>query len=210
MPENYYPFDLVPLPYAYDALEPFINRQTMQVHHDKLLKAYVDKLNTAVSACPRMQNFSLPYMLSHLCTIPPAYRTQVRRLGGGVWNHNFFFQSLHAENSQNKPTGNLADAIAQEFASCENFKKIFKERAMAVFGSGWLWLVQNCRGNLSLVQTANQDSPISSGLRPLIVIDIWEHAYFLQYLNRRDEYIENWFHVIDWQKANQAYGRSRK
>lgn len=205
MPENSYKFELKPLPYDYDALEPFINTQTMQVHHDRLLKAYVDKLNTTIGTCPELQKLTLDFMLRNTCVIPASIRTNVINFGGGVSNHNFFFDSLKPATAENIPTGTLGKVINKQFGSFEKFKVMFQQKAISVFGSGWMWLVKDCAGRLFLIQTVNQNSPLSMRLYPLIVVDVWEHAYFLQYLNLRDQYIGNWFNVINWDKANELY-----
>ena len=206
MSEECYEFELKPLPYSYDALEPYISTQTMQVHHDRLLKGYVDKLNATLKNCTQLQKVNLDCMLRNLFLIPQKIRTSVIHFGGGVSNHNFFFESLRPSGkTENVPVGKLKNAIETQFGSYEKFKELFKEKAMAVFGSGWMWLVKDRNGRLIIFQTANQDSPLSSGFCPLMVIDVWEHAYFLQYLNLRDQYIDNWFHVIDWDRANQLY-----
>ena len=208
MPENDYRFELKPLPYDYSALEPYINTQTMQVHHDRLLKAYVEKLNATLMNYPRLQRLSLEQMLENPCMIPLALRTPVMNFGGGVWNHNFFFDSLRPGLMGNMAVGSLGRDIERSFGSYAEFKRIYKEKAMSVFGSGWMWLVKDERGKLLLMQTANQDSPLSLGYRPIVVIDVWEHAYFLQYLNLRNEYINNWFNVIDWDRADALYRES--
>jgi Fe-Mn family superoxide dismutase len=205
MAENTYPFTLVPLPYDYDALEPYISTETMKVHHDRLLKAYVDKLNAVLAAYPRFQEFTLTQLLENTEMLPDCVRTSIINFGGGVFNHNFFFQSMRPVVFQNCPSGSLKQMINAEFGSYEMFQKVFKEEAMAVFGSGWLWLVRKDDGSLLLKRTANQDSAISLGYKPITVIDVWEHAYFLQYLNLRGEYIDHWFHVVDWAKAEERY-----
>ena len=205
MPENGYKYELKPLPYDYDALEPFINAQTMQVHHDRLLKAYVDKLNATLETRQRLQKLTLDFMLRNTGIIPADARTNVINFGGGVSNHNFFFASLRPGIAENVPMGTLGKAINKQFGSFEKFRVIFKQKAMSVFGSGWMWLVKGRGGELFLTQTANQNSPLSMRLYPLIVVDVWEHAYFLQYLNLRDKYIDNWFNVINWDKANELY-----
>ncbi|MEZ4357239.1 MAG: superoxide dismutase [Eubacteriales bacterium] len=205
MSENYYKFDLMPLPYGYSALEPYINTQTMQVHHNRLLRAYVDKLNATLVNYPKLQRLSLEQMLENIYVIPLGIRTPVINFGGGVFNHNFFFNSLNPGTIENTPVGNLKRAIDRKFGSFWEFKKMFKEKAMSVFGSGWMWLVKDYKGNLIFEQTANQNSPISLGHIPIIVLDVWEHAYFLQYLNLRDEYIDNWFNVINWYRADEIY-----
>lgn len=205
MAEDRYPFTLIPLPYDYDALEPYISTETMEVHHDRLLKAYVDRLNGILAPYPQLQELTLTQMLQNTALLPPCIRRSVINFGGGVSNHNFFFQSMRPGLFENSPVGSLKQMIDEEFGSYEMFQKIFKEEAMSVFGSGWLWLVRKDNGRLLLQRTANQDSPLSLGDTPLTVIDVWEHAYFLQYLNLRGNYIDNWFHVVDWVKAEERY-----
>lgn len=205
MSENCYEFELKPLPYGYDALEPYIDAKTMQIHHDRLLKAYVEKLNATLKECPQLQKVSLDSMLKNKNCIPQKCRQKVIDFGGGVSNHNFFFESLRPGKGKSVPVGELEKAIIKQFCSFEKFKEKFKEKAMSVFGSGWVWLVKDQSGKLVIYETANQDSPLSAGYCPLIVIDVWEHAYFLQYINLRNEYIDNWFHVIDWDRANSLY-----
>jgi len=205
MSENYYRFDLVPLPYEDSALEPYIDTETMRVHHDRLVRAYVEKLNTTLADYPQLQRLSLEQMLQNPCAIPACIRTSVIHFGGGVYNHNFFFASLRPGMAGNAPSGHLGKAIDQRFGAFDAFKKEFKKKAMAVFGSGWMWLVKDRQGRLLLEQTANQNSPLSLGHSPIIVIDVWEHAYFLQYLNLRGEYIDNWFNVINWDRAEEVY-----
>lgn len=205
MPENSYKFELTPLPYDYHALEPYINEQTMQIHHDKLLQAYVDKLNAALANNCGLQKTSLENMLKNLHRMPPKIRKPIQKFGGGVYNHNFFFSGMRPGSKKNEPSGNLLQAIGRKYNSFANFEQEFTKQAMSVFGSGWLWLVKDCRNHISLMMTSNQDCPLSLGFAPIVVIDVWEHAYFLQYLNRRDEYIRQWFHVIDWDKAEELY-----
>ncbi len=205
MAKNEYPFTLIPLPYDDDALEPYINEETMEVHHDRLLKAYVDRLNAVLVAYPQLQELTLTQMLENTAQLPPGVRQAIINFGGGVFNHNFFFESLRPGFYENSPIGSLRLAIDEEFGSYEMFHRVFKEEALSVFGSGWLWLVKKDDGGLLLKRTANQDSPISLGYTPLTVIDVWEHAYFLQYLNLRGDYIDSWFHVIDWAKAEERY-----
>jgi Fe-Mn family superoxide dismutase len=207
MPENYYKIDLMPLTYDYKAMEPYISTQTMQVHHDRLLNAYVDKLNAILALYPNLQKFSLEHMLEKPYIIPEKARISVINFGGAVFNHNFFFNSLKPGTAENVPVGNLGKAIDLTFGSLENFKKVFLEKAMSVFGSGWMWLVKDHNNNLILEQTANQHTPITLGHVPLVVIDVWEHAYFLQYLNLRNEYINNWFNIINWGRADELYNQ---
>lgn len=209
MPENCYRFELPPLPYDYGALEPYINTQTMRVHHDRLQEAYVNKLNTALEDCPQLWGWNLERMLENPCALPVSMRTPVIRFGGGVWNHTFFFRALRPGTGDNRPEGGLGRAIGCKFGSLEAFRAKFKEEAMAVFGSGWMWLVKDCRGELLLEHTANQDSPLTLGHTPLIVVDLWEHAYFLQYLNLRDQYLDSWFSIINWSRAEALYCGAR-
>lgn len=205
MAKNEYPFTLIPLPYDDDALEPYIGRETMKVHHDRLLKAYVDRLNAVLAAYPELQELTLTQMLENTMQIPPVVRPAIINFGGGVANHNFFFESLRPGSYENAPTGSLRRAIDEEFGSFAMFRRVFKEEALSVFGSGWLWLVRKDNGNLLLKRTANQDSPLSLGYTPLMVVDVWEHAYFLQYLNLRGDYIDSWFHVVDWDSAQRRF-----
>lgn len=205
MAKNEYPFTLIPLPYDDDALEPYIGRETMKVHHDRLLKAYVDRLNAVLAAYPELQELTLTQMLENTMQIPPVVRPAIINFGGGVANHNFFFESLRPGFYENAPTGSLRRAIDEEFGSFAMFRRVFKEEALSVFGSGWLWLVRKDNGNLLLKRTANQDSPLSLGYTPLTVVDVWEHAYFLQYLNLRGDYIDSWFHVVDWDSAQRRF-----
>lgn len=205
MAKNEYPFTLIPLPYDDDALEPYIGRETMKVHHDRLLKAYVDRLNAVLAAYPELQELTLTQMLENTMLIPPVVRPAIINFGGGVANHNFFFESLRPGFYENAPTGSLRRAIDEEFGSFAMFRRVFKEEALSVFGSGWLWLVRKDNGNLLLKRTANQDSPLSLGYTPLTVVDVWEHAYFLQYLNLRGDYIDSWFHVVDWDSAQRRF-----
>ncbi len=205
MSQNYYQFELMPLPYENSALEPYIDAQTMQVHHDRLVRAYVEKLNATLADYPKVQRLSLEQQLKNPCVLPACIRTSIINFGGGVYNHNFFFNSLMPGRTGNAPVGRLGEAINHSFGSFSEFKKEFKKKAMSVFGSGWMWLVKDCKGRLLLEQTANQNTPLVLGHTPIIVIDVWEHAYFLQYLNLRGEYIDNWFYVINWRRADEIY-----
>jgi len=210
MPINSYKLELMPLPYSYDALEPYIDEQTVEVHHDRLLKAYVDRMNATYEKYPYLQRFTIEQLLMNPRLIPAPARTPVINFGGGVYNHNFFFNALRPGTPDNMPTGALAAALVRRFGSFDGFKSAFKENALSVFGSGYLWLVKDRRGNLLLVKTANQDSPISMGYLPLITIDVWEHAYFLQYLNLRSDYIDGFFHVVNWDFAEAMFREERQ
>ncbi|HHX80959.1 MAG TPA: superoxide dismutase [Acholeplasmataceae bacterium] len=199
-----YPFELKPLPYAYDALEPFIDKETMHLHHDKHHQAYVNNLNKALENYPELHNKTLLELLQNLKKLPEEIQTAVRNNGGGVFNHNLFFDGMTPDSSK-MPVGNLAKAIDRAFGSFENFKETFKKAALGRFGSGWAWLVSDENGDVKIVSTANQDVPLNLTVNPILEIDVWEHAYYLKYQNRRAEYIDNWFNVIDWNKAEYIY-----
>ncbi len=199
-----YPFVVRPLPYEYDALIPVLSEETMHFHHDKHYKTYVDNLNHALSDYPELQRMSLKELLSNPETLPEQVQTQIRNNGGGVYNHELYFDSMKNPVGQ-EPEGMLADAIERDFGSYKQWKEQMKQAAVTKFGSGWAWLVSDCNGKLSIVQTANQDVPDLKEYSPIFLIDVWEHAYYLQYQNRRAEYVEGWFGVINWRKAAKRY-----
>jgi len=206
MPYYSYPFEVMPLPYPVDALEPYIDAKTMQVHHDRLARAYVERLNAALAGYPQAQKLSLEQMLENPSLVPEDIRLQVLRMGGGVYNHNFFFRALRPGYTKNSPIGSLRVEIDRAFGSYEAFKKEFSEEAAAVFGSGWMWLVKDGGGKLTLLETENQECPLTFGYSPVTVIDVWEHAYFLQYLNLRTDYIDNWYCIVNWLRADGLFG----
>lgn len=192
------------LPYAFDALEPFIDAQTMEIHHDKHHQAYVDKLNAALEAHDDLAKKSITDLLSDLDSIPEDIRTAVRNHGGGHLNHSLLWTSLSKQGGQ--PEGRLAKAIEADFGSLDKFKEEFSTKAAGIFGSGWCWLV-NDNGKLSVVQTPLQDNPIMAAkVDVLLGIDVWEHAYYLKYQNRRAEYIEAWWNVVNWQEVTARLG----
>lgn len=195
-----YPFELPKLPYAYDALEPYIDARTMEIHHTKHHQAYVDKLNAAMEKWPEGQAQKLEDILRNLEIIPETIRVAVRNHGGGHYNHSLFWRIMK-KNGGGEPTGGLADAINASFGDFSKFKEFFAKTALGVFGSGWAWLVKNAAGELSVISTPNQDTPVTQGLIPLFGLDVWEHAYYLQYQNRRQEYVENWWNVINWDEV---------
>jgi Fe-Mn family superoxide dismutase len=199
------PFSLPPLPYAYDALEPYIDAQTMQIHHDKHHQAYVDNLNKAVAAEPSLAGRSLDDMLSNPDSIPAAVRTAIRNQGGGHSNHSLFWNTLTTAAKQKMPSGRLAAAIGQTFGSQQKLEDALKVSATGVFGSGWAWLSLNKSNKLVLNSLPNQDSPLASGNRPLLGIDVWEHAYYLKYQNRRPEYLAAILHVVNWDYVSSRY-----
>jgi len=198
-------FTLAPLPYAYDALEPFIDTQTMTIHHDKHHAAYVTNLNAALDKHPELGSWSLDQLVSKLNDVPEDIRGAVRNHGGGHYNHDLFW-SIMAPSAGGEPTGALAIAISADFGSFANFKAEFEKAAMGRFGSGWAWLVEK-GDKLAVVSTANQDNPLTEGLKPLAGIDVWEHAYYLKYQNRRAEYASAWWNVINWAEVARRYGK---
>ncbi len=188
--------ELPPLPYAYDALEPYIDAETMRLHHDKHHAAYIAGLAKAVEQVPKLAEQTLEELLTSLAKVPEAVRTAVRNHGGGHYNHSLFWQCL-APNAPAAPEGELAKAMARDFGSFESFKETFSKQAMGVFGSGWVWLVVE-GGKLQVATTANQDTPLSLGKKPLLGLDLWEHAYYLKYQWRRAEYVAAFWHVVNW------------
>ena len=202
-------FELKPLPYAYDALEPYIDKETMMLHHDKHEKAYLDNLNKAVAKYPELYKKGLEGILKDLNSVPEDVRETVKNNAGGVYNHDFFWSVMSPE-KDTKPKGDLLKAINKDFGSFDEFKNKFKDAALGRFGSGWAWLVINKDGNLSIISTANQDSPISQGLTPILGIDVWEHAYYLKYQNKRSDYIDNWWNVVNWKQVEANYNSHSK
>lgn len=198
---------LPPLPYAYDALEPYIDTQTMQIHHTKHHQAYVDNLNKAIVDSP-VASWSLEELIAKLHQVPEAIRTAVRNHGGGHWNHSLFWQMM-APNAGGTPSGELAQAIANAFGSFESFKEKFTAAALGRFGSGWAWLVVKPSGQLEVTSTANQDSPLTDGDRPILGVDVWEHAYYLKYQNRRNEYVQAWWNVVNWAFVGELLRQAR-
>ena len=191
------PFELPVLPYAYDALEPHIDARTMEIHHSKHHAAYVTNLNNALADQPGMAKKSIEAILADLQQVPEAIRMAVRNHGGGHLNHSMFWQMM-APGKGGTPSGALAKAIDKGFGSFDSFKDGFSKAAMGRFGSGWAWLIKDKAGGLQVVSTANQDSPVSDGLKPVLTIDVWEHAYYLKYQNRRADYVAAWWNVVDW------------
>jgi len=196
-------FTLPNLSYAYDALEPHIDAETMTIHHDKHHQAYMDKLNVALEGHNGYFEMTIEDILSDLETIPDEFRTAVQNNGGGYYHHSIFWQMM-SPNGGGEPTGDIAKAINTTFESFESFKKKFTKEASIHFASGWTWLVKDESGDLSIMSTSNQDSPISNGLTPLLGIDTWEHSYYLKYQNRRPEYINSWWNVVNWEYVNEA------
>lgn len=205
MNEQHYPFDLVPLPYPYDGLEPSIDTLTMHLHHDRHLKTYVDNLNKALKDFPEFQSWSLEKLIRYSNCLPEAIQTPIKRNAGGVYNHEFFFSNLAPASKQGTLSEELNNAISGEFGSFEKFKEEFKKEALSVFGSGYAWLVLTMQKHLKIIQTANQDTPLTLCMNPIFCIDVWEHAYYLKHYNDRGAYIDDWFNVVNLNAASENY-----
>jgi superoxide dismutase, Fe-Mn family len=203
------PAQLPPLPYPNNALEKAIDANTMQLHHDRHHQTYVDNLNNAVKQQSNLQSRSVEAMLRDLNSIPESIRTTVRNNGGGHLNHTIFWQIMSPQGG-GQPTGEIAQEITQTFGSFDAFKKQFNEAGSDRFGSGWVWLVRNPQGQLQIVNTANQDNPIMDGSYPIMGNDVWEHAYYLRYQNRRADYLNNWWNVVNWNEVNRRAQASRQ
>ena len=201
--------ELPPLPYAFDALEPHVDARTMEIHHDKHHAAYVNNLNTALEAHPELQKKALADLLSDLNAVPEAISTAVRNNGGGHFNHGLFWKWM-AANAGGEPAGALGKAIAQAFGGFAAFKDQFTKAAMGRFGSGWAWLVADASGGLKVVSTANQDTPLADTMKPLLGLDVWEHAYYLKYQNRRADYVGAWWNVVNWAEVDTLFGQIKR
>ncbi|HEU4741609.1 MAG TPA: superoxide dismutase [Meiothermus sp.] len=199
-----YPFKLPDLPFDKAALEPHIDAQTMEIHHGKHHAAYVNNLNAALEKAPEIQGWSLEELLSKINQVPEAIRTAVRNNGGGHHNHTLFWDILTPGGSTT-PTGKLAEAINSSFGSFDELKKQLTQAGVTRFGSGWAWLVKDKNGQLKIYSTANQDSPLMEGDTPLLGIDVWEHAYYLKYQNRRPDYLAAIWNVINWDKVAERF-----
>ena len=196
--------ELPPLPYDYNALEPYIDEETMHLHHDKHHQAYINNLNTALANYPDLQDKSAEELIRDLNSVPEAIRPAVRNNGGGHVNHTMFWEIM-GPNGGGEPTGALADAINQSFGSFDAFKQQFNDAGTKRFGSGWAWLVRGSDGGLSVISTANQDNPLSDGQYPVLGNDVWEHAYYLKYQNRRPEYLAAWWNVVNWDAVSKRF-----
>jgi Fe-Mn family superoxide dismutase len=197
-------FTLPNLPYAFDALEPHIDAQTMQIHHGKHHQTYVNNLNAAIEKAPELANKSLDDLMREINSVPESVRTAVRNNGGGHWNHSLFWQ-LMGPGKGGEPTGKLADAIKSAFGDFSKFKEQFAAAGTGRFGSGWAWLV-NDGGKLSITSTPNQDNPLMEGKNAILGLDVWEHAYYLKYQNKRPDYIGAWWNVVNWDEVAKRLG----
>jgi Fe-Mn family superoxide dismutase len=196
-------FTLLALPYAFDALEPHIDAKTMEIHHGKHHQAYVNNLNAAIEKAPELAGKSLDDLMRGIDSVPEAVRTAVRNNGGGHWNHSFFWK-LMGPNAGGNPSGDVGKAIDDAFGSFDKFKEQFAAAGAGRFGSGWAWLI-NDGGKLSIASTPNQDNPLMEGKNAILGVDVWEHAYYLKYQNRRPDYISAWWNVVNWQEVEKKF-----
>lgn len=201
-----YPYQLPPLPYSYDALSRSIDERTMRLHHDKHHKTYVDNLNKAIATQPNLQNRTPQELIRNLDGVPSEIRTAVRNNAGGHVNHSMFWQIMSPRGG-GAPTGNIARAINAQFGSFERFKTQFNDAGTKRFGSGWVWLVRDGSG-LKIISTPNQDNPMMTGMFPIMGNDVWEHAYYLRYQNRRADYLKAWWNVVNWNEINRRFAVS--
>jgi len=197
-------FKLPELDYPYDALEPHIDARTMEIHHTKHHQGYVNNTNTALEKYPQLQSKSVEELLSDLSALPEDIRTALRNNAGGHVNHSLFWRSM-APGAGGEPSGALGDSIFAAFGDFDSFKDVFSKAAATRFGSGWAWLVLDGSGGLQALSTANQDSPISTGLKPILGLDVWEHAYYLMYQNRRPDYVAAWWNVVNWKEVARRF-----
>jgi len=200
--DDHYPFTLPPLPYAYDALSPELDARTLGFHHDKHFAAYVDNLNKLLEPHPAYQSWPLERLCQSWAELPEDIRQGVRNNAGGVYNHDLYFKTM-APKPASAPEGDLAAAVTRDFGDLAALRSALKSAALGQFGSGWAWLVRDCEGRLSIQKTANQDTPFP--LSPLLCCDVWEHAYYLQYQNRRADYFDAWWCLINWPQVSQSY-----
>lgn len=197
-------YSLPSLPYQYGALEPYLDVITMEIHHTKHHQGYVNNLNKVLESHPEVAQKSLTQLLSNLDEVPTEIKIAIRNHGGGHYNHSMFWK-LMSQNGGGQPQGKVADAIKENFEHFDMFKESFNAAAKKVFGSGWAWLCVAPNGQLKIVSTANQDNPLSQGLTPIMGLDVWEHAYYLKYQNKRPDYINAWWHVINWEQVEENY-----
>jgi len=203
-PFNPMAYELPPLPYPFAALEPHIDAKTMEIHHDKHHQAYITNANNALKDYPDLAAKPVEELIANLNAVPEAIRTAVRNNAGGHANHTFFWKIM-GPNAGGEPEGKLADAIKSTFGGLDQFKEKLQAAGAGRFGSGWAWLVLNKQGSLEITSTPNQDSPIMDGLKPVLGVDVWEHAYYLKYQNRRPDYLKAWWNVVNWPAVTQHY-----
>jgi Fe-Mn family superoxide dismutase len=203
------PYNLPALPYPANALEPAIDAMTMEIHHGRHHKTYVDNLNKALESAPDLANKPIEDLLKNLNAVPEAVRSAVRNNGGGHANHSMFWEIMGPK-AGGTPSGDLATAINSTFTSIDQFKAKIKEAALGRFGSGWAWLAMGADGKLQVVSTPNQDTPIMDGQSPIMGIDVWEHAYYLKYQNKRADYVDAWWSVVNWGKVGERFAKAKK
>jgi len=201
-------FEVPPLPYDYNALEPYIDTQTMQLHHDKHHAAYVNNLNAALQNAPQLASLAIDDLIRRISDVPESIRTAVRNNGGGHLNHSMFWQIM-TPNGGGAPSGELGNAINSTFGSFDQFKAAFNDAGVKRFGSGWAWLILDASGKLQIISTANQDSPLIDGNYPIMGNDVWEHAYYLKYQNRRPDYLNAWWNVVNWNEIEKRYQQAK-
>ena len=201
-------FTLPALPYPHDALEPHIDKQTMEIHHGKHHQAYINNANAALEKYPNLQSKTAEELIADLSMVPDDIRTAIRNNAGGHSNHSFFW-TVMGPNAGGTPKGDVAEAINKKFGSFDNFKAEFAKAATTRFGSGWAWLCVDGKGELTVTSTANQDSPISDKLKPILGLDVWEHAYYLKYQNRRPDYVTAFWSVVNWDKVSEYYKKAK-
>lgn len=201
-------FQMVPLPYAYDALEPYIDAKTVELHYSKHHQTYLNNLNGALEKYPELGNLTIEQLLSNLNSVPEDIRMVVRNNGGGYYNHNIYWAIMGPARG-GEPTGKLAEAITKEFGSYASLKEQLEKTGLGRFGSGWAWLSKKQDGSLTIHSTPNQDTPLAEGLFPIIGVDVWEHAYYLKYQNRRAEYLTNWWNLANWEEAGRRFEQNK-
>jgi len=197
-------FEMLPLPYAFDALEPYIDAQTVDLHYSKHHATYLKNLNDALAKHTELQNLSIEQILSDLNRVPEDIRTTVRNNGGGYYNHNIYW-AIMGPNQGGEPAGRLGEAIRLTFGSFSSFQEQLEKAGLGRFGSGWAWLSKRPDGSLVIHSTPNQDTPLAEGMTPIIGVDVWEHAYYLKYQNRRAEYLKNWWNLVNWEEAERRF-----
>ena len=201
--------ELPSLPYDYAALEPHISADIMRLHHDKHHATYVTNLNKALESAPELQNKSIEELIRDLNSVPESIRTAIRNNGGGHFNHSMFWQIMKPEGG-GEPTGAIAQAISETFGDFSSFKEKFNDAGVKQFGSGWAWLVRGADGKLKITSTPNQDNPITNGEYPILGNDVWEHAYYLQYQNRRPDYLAAWWNTVNWEEINRRFEQANR
>lgn len=201
--------ELPQLKYDYNALEPYVDGLTMTIHHTKHHQTYINNLNAALEKYPELADKDVKELLTNLDALPEDIKQGVINNGGGHYNHSLFWNMM-TPNGSGKPSGELEEAITKKFGSFDNFKDVFAKAAASRFGSGWAWLVVNAQGELEVMSTPNQNNPISEGLNPVLGLDVWEHAYYLKYQNKRPEYVTNWWNVVNWDEVNRLYNEAIK